>query len=267
MNVQERPPVVACLGGGGAFGIGMHFGVADALQELGIPLVDLPVLGTSAGAWAGAALAVGVELEAVMGPWHRTPARRFGHRSVDTVRAVFGAATVPNVFGVAARLSGRRVLLSAARHGVTAVVAASSSPPPFAVPHVVDGHRYIDAGLISICSVDLAPPADLLVVVAPIAGPYMGTVGRLSERQTLRHMRHWKRTSGGRVLYLRPDRHLASAAGSGVQNLFDPGRAEPARAVAHALVQQRMHAFVERDPQFVESLVERLRHSGPNESE
>ena len=184
----------------------------------------VPVLGTSAGAWAGAALAVGVELE-VMGPWARTPARRFGHRSVDTVRPVFGDATAPHVFGVAARLSGRRVFLSAARFGVTDIVAASSSPPPFAVPHVVEGRRYIDAGLISICSVDLAPPADLLVVVAPIAGPHMGTVGRFSERQTLRHMRGWRRKSGGRVLYLRPDRQLASAAGSGVGNLFDPGRA------------------------------------------
>ncbi len=265
INMQERPPVVACLGGGGAFGIGMHFGVADALQELGMPLVDLPVLGTSAGAWAGAALAVGVELDAVMGPWARTPARRFGHRSVDTVRAVFGDATVPHVFGVAARLSGRRVLLSAARHGVTAVVAASSSPPPFAVPHVVDGRRYIDAGLISICSVDLAPPADLLVVAAPIAGPHMGTAGRFSERQTLRHIRHWQERSGGRVLYLRPDRHLASAAGSGIENLFDPGRAEPARAVAHTLVQQRMQVFGDRDPQFIESLLERVRQHGRNE--
>jgi predicted acylesterase/phospholipase RssA len=235
------------------------------LQELGIPLVDLPVLGTSAGAWAGAALALGVELDAVMDPWGRTPARRFGHRSVDTVRAVFGDATAPHVFGVAARLSGRRVLLPAARHGVTAIVAASSSPPPFAVPHVVDGRRYIDAGLISICSVDLAPAADLLVVAAPIAGPHMGTVGRFSERQTLRHVRHWKRKSGGRVLYVRPDRLLASAAGSGVQNLFESGRAEPARAAAHALVQQRLHAFADQDPQFVEDLVERFRQRGPNE--
>lgn len=72
MKVQERSAVVACLGGGGAFGIGMHFGVADALRELGIPVQDLPVLGTSAGAWAGAALAVGVELDDVMGPWSST---------------------------------------------------------------------------------------------------------------------------------------------------------------------------------------------------
>ena len=57
-GVGRRPAVVACLGGGGAYGIGLHFGVAQALQEFGLPLTGAPVLGTSAGAWAGAALSL-----------------------------------------------------------------------------------------------------------------------------------------------------------------------------------------------------------------
>ena len=198
--------MVACLGGGGAFGFGVHFGVARALQEFGVPLTGAPVLGTSAGAWTGAALSLGVNLDRVMAPWAREPERRFGHRSVDTVRAVFTDAPAPGLFGVAARLSGRRVLLSAERLGVIDVVAASASPPPLAVPHAIERRRYIDAGLLSICSVDLAPAADLLVVVAPIAGPHMGAMGRFGDRQTRRNIRQWRREHGGEVLYLRPNR-------------------------------------------------------------
>ena len=254
--------MVACLGGGGAYGIGLHFGVAQALQEFGLPLTGAPVLGTSGGAWAGAALELGVELGEVMAPWARQPERRFGHRSVDTVRAVFTDAPAPALFGVAARLSGRRALLSAERFGVIDVVAASASPPPFAVPHEIEHHRYIDAGLLSICSVDLAPAADLLVVVAPIAGPYMGAMGRLWDRQTRRNIRQWRREHGGEVLYLRPNRELAAAAGSGVSSLFDPQRAQPAGAAAQTLTTRRLEVFERRSPDTVALVRQRMRSPG-----
>jgi predicted acylesterase/phospholipase RssA len=248
MNVRQRPAVVACLGGGGAYGIGLHFGVADALREFGLPLTQAPVVGTSAGAWAGAALALGVDLGQVMEPWSRTLERRFGHRSIDTVRAVFPEGSAPQLFGVAARLPGRRVLLPAAKYGVLDVVAAAASPPPFAVPHAIEGRRYIDAGLLSICSVDLAPAADLLVVVAPIAGQHMGAAGRFSDSQTRRHIRQWKRRHGGHVLYLSPDRELAATAGRGVRNLFEPERAGPARAAGRSLAARRLADFARENP-------------------
>lgn len=51
--------MATCFGGGGAFGIGFDMGVARALTEAGIPIRSGPMLGTSAGSWTAAALAVG----------------------------------------------------------------------------------------------------------------------------------------------------------------------------------------------------------------
>src|SRR5690349_7628452 len=132
----------------------MHLGVARALTAAGVPVATSHMIGTSAGAWAAGALALDIELDSVMEPWARVPAKRFGHRSVDTVRPVFGDRSSPAVTGVALALRyGRRMLLSADRYGLTDVVAAASSPPPFARAHELEGHRYIDAGLFSLCSV------------------------------------------------------------------------------------------------------------------
>ena len=93
-----RPPLVGVLGSGGAFGIGVHFGVARALAEVGVRLAPAPLIGTSAGAYAAGALLAGVDLDTVMRPWARVGSRRFGHRSIDTVREIFGderPATIP----------------------------------------------------------------------------------------------------------------------------------------------------------------------------
>lgn len=243
---EVRPPVVAVLGSGGAYGIGVHFGVARALDEVGISLRQAPLIGTSAGAYAAAAFVSGVGLDAVMRPWGRSGNRRFGHRSIDTVREIFADVRSETMSGVAARLFGLRVLLPAGRFGILDVVAASSSPPPFARPHVISGRHYIDAGLISACSVDMAPPADLLIVVAPIGGWSMGRMGSLSERQTRRHLREWRRKTGGHALYIRPDAALAGTAGSGFDDLFDPRRAGAAEIAAYELTCRRITQF-ERD--------------------
>jgi predicted acylesterase/phospholipase RssA len=243
-----RPPLVGVLGSGGAFGIGVHFGAARAFAEVGIQLAQAPLVGSSAGAYAAGAFVSALDLDAVLQPWGTTPARRFGHRSIDTVRQIFGDARPATMSGVAARLFGRRVLLPASRYGLVDVVAASSSPPPFAVPHVIEGRHYIDAGLLSICSVDLAPPADLMVVIAPIGGAHMGRMGKLSEFQTRRHIRGWQRARRGRALYITPDRELAATAGSGVDDLFDPKRAPRAEAAAYELTRRRIEQFENECP-------------------
>ena len=61
--------MAACFGGGGAFGIGFDMGVARALTEAGIPVTSGPMLGTSAGAWTAAALAVGADLGDILAAW------------------------------------------------------------------------------------------------------------------------------------------------------------------------------------------------------
>ncbi len=222
----------------------MHFGVAEALAASGLNLAAVPSIGTSAGAWAAAALALDIDLETVMEPWHRTSPKRFGHRSVDTVRPVFGAQRCATLEAVAIAVrSGRRVLLPAERYGVTEVVAASSSPPPFALPHRLDGQRYVDAGLLSVCSVDLAPPSDLLVVVAPLGGPHMNAGAKMFERQTRRHITRWRSRFGGEVLYIRPNRELARLAGHSPTGLFRAESAGPAARAAFDLSRKRIATF------------------------
>src|SRR6476646_8090765 len=106
-----RPPLVGVLGSGGAFGIGVHFGAARAFEEVGIRLAQAPLVGSSAGAYAAGAFVSALDLDTVLQPWGATPARRFGHKSIDTVRQIFGDARPATMSGVAARLFGQRVVL------------------------------------------------------------------------------------------------------------------------------------------------------------
>ena len=71
-------------------------------------------------------------------------------------------------------------------------------------------------------------------------------MGGLSEWQTQRHISRWRRDPEMHVLYIRPDDRLAAAAGSGIDDLFDPRRAPQAEAEAYQLTARRISQF-ERD--------------------
>ena len=136
------------------------------------------MLGTSAGAYAAAALTQGTTLDEVAGAW--AAAGRLGPRPaiIKAIRPLFGDAHDGRVGGVACLLPTHwRRILSGAHYPLADVVAASSSPLGMAAPHRIGRHRYVDAGMIRLTSADLAPAADLLVVVAPVAGPHMGRLG------------------------------------------------------------------------------------------
>lgn len=200
-----RPSTVTCFGGGGAFGIAFNLGVARALQDGGMALEDGPMLGTSAGSWTAAALATGLALDDLVPTWELSggPGPR---RVIDSTGALWGDRRDARVIGLAVQLPlGRRRLLSAAEHPIADVVAASSSLPGFAAAHVIQGRRYVDGGLVSPASADRAPAADVLVVTAPMAGPLLGTVGRLIDQRTRWETAHWSVRHGRPVLYIRPD--------------------------------------------------------------
>ena len=105
MNVG-RPPLVGVLGSGGAFGIGVHFGVARAFEEVGIRLAQAPLVGSSAGAYAAGAFVSALDLDTVLRPWGRRP--RAG--SVTGPSIPFAKSSVTSrpatMCGVAARLFG-----------------------------------------------------------------------------------------------------------------------------------------------------------------
>ncbi len=220
-------------------------GVARALTEAGIPVGSGPMLGTSAGAWTAAALAVGADLDDVLAAW-RTAPQEGKPRVIDITRPMFGDRRDSRVSTAAVRLPVLYpTILSGADHDLADLVAASSSPPRIAAPHRLDGHRYIDAGIITTTSADRAPPADLLVAVAPMAGPVLGRLGAVAARMVAFELMRW-RMSGGQVLFIRPNRAVGALAGTKTTHLLDPAIAEPTSRAAYELGARCAERFQER---------------------
>ena len=239
--------MAACLGGGGPFGIGFNLGVAQALSDAGIPVDSGPVLGTSAGAWAAASMAMGIGLTDILDVIESN--RRDGpSRVIELTRPLFGEARDPRVSTAAIRLPVLcPTVLSGADHDLADQVAASSSPPRVAVPHRIDGRRYIDAGIVTTTSAHRAPAADLLVVVAPMAGPVLGRIGAISARMVALELMRWRLT-GGHVLLIRPNRAVGVLAGTRTSDVFDMATAVPAWRAAYELGSRCADRFHQRHP-------------------
>jgi NTE family protein len=195
-------------------------------------------LGTSAGSWAGGSLRLGVRwkdaIEALgpkiprlpdprTGRLRRLAAELFGEERAAGLRAV--VCSVPRM---------RRTVLDGADYPLADIVAASSAVPGLLAPHKVGSHRFVDGGVRSMVSADLAEPADHLLVVAPIAGPMFGPAGRIAERILRREMDQWRaNTPGGQLWLIRPNRSIASIAWRPGQ-LFSTDRAKRAYDLSYA---------------------------------
>lgn len=221
----DRAPVTAVYGGGGIFGIAYGLGVAHALNDGGVPLSECAAIGTSAGSWVASSLVTGVgfgELSAQ--PAVRVPNLRPGWLR-GVARELFGERRDARVRACALRLPTlRRELLSGADLPLADLVSASSSVPGVFAPARVNGRLYVDGGVRSLASAHIAPAADHLLVVAPIAGPVLGPGGRTLELVLAEETRRWERTTGGRAHVIRPDAAIASLISS-PWHLFDKARA------------------------------------------
>ena len=232
------PPLAAAYGGGGLFGIAYLLGVGEALVDGGVALGAAPALGTSAGSWAAGALALGIRwhdaIDTIGDDIPRRPDPRPG-RLKQVADQIFGDRLAPSVRAMVCSLPRlQRVVLSGAEYPIADLVAASSAVPGMLAPHKVGGRRYIDGGVRSMASADLADPAQHLLVMAPIAGPMFGPAGRLAERVLRREMREWReRNPGGNLWIIRPNRAIAELAGRPDQ-LFDPDRAKRAYDLAYS---------------------------------
>jgi len=245
VEVDGRPLVLSgpahrlsmVYGGGGVFGIAYGAGVAQGLAAQGIPVSTAPALGTSAGSWVASAMALGMAYE----DFHdleapSLPARRTGALHEIAVR-VFGDAKHPlvAVSAVAVR-TRRRHILDGARYPLADLVAASSAVPGLLPPHRIDGRLYVDGGMWSVTSVDAAAEADEVIVVAPLAGPVMGPMGRTAGFLLERELRSWRaKHPDKRITMIRPDRAMGRLAGRNPLALFD---AERARRVYPLAVEQ-----------------------------
>lgn len=230
-------PLAAAYGGGGLFGIAYLLGVGEALSTGGVDLGAVPAIGTSAGSWAAGALALGIRwheaIDAIGGDIPRLPDPRPG-RLKKVAAEIFGDRYAPSVRAVVCSLPRlQRVVLSGAEYPIADLVAASSAVPGMLAPHKVGGRRYIDGGVRSMASADLADRAENLLVMAPIAGPMFGPAGRLAERVLRREMREWRdHNPSGNLWIIRPNHAVAELAGRPDQ-LFDPDRAKRVYDVAY----------------------------------
>ena len=232
---RQRHPLAMVYGGGGVFGIAYTAGVAQGLADSGLPVRTAPSLGTSAGSWTAAALALGLGYEDFDGLRPPPlPTRRSGALA-DIARELFGEAThrLVSVSAVCVR-SGRRHVLDGGRYPLADLVAASSAVPGLLPPHRIDGRLYVDGGMWSATSIDAAGEADHVVVVAPLAGTVMGALGRAAGYLLDRELQRWRRRHpDSTVTMVAPDRAMARVAGLHPLGLFDDVRARDVYPMAH----------------------------------
>ena len=127
----------------------------------------------------------------------------------------------------------RRRLLPGSDLPLADVVAASSSVPGLFAPARIGGRVYVDGGVRSFASAHVAPAADHLLVVAPVAGPVLGPGGRALELILAEEMRRWERRTGGSPHVIRPNAAIAALVTSPL-HLFDKARALDVYPMAYA---------------------------------
>lgn len=222
---DARPQYAGVFGGGGLFGIGYGLGVVDGLRDRGIDLSASPMLGTSAGSWVACAIALGVSFDTLVSlPVPTFPNPKQGVLA-QTARLAFGENTHPNVSVVVTSLPRlTRTVLNGASIALADLVAASSAVPGLLAPHRINGVRYVDGGVRSAVSVDLAPPADTLIVIAPLAGAMFGPFGRLVDNRTDKQQDTWRTAHGGTFIEFSPKVATAGIA-TLPHHLFDQDRA------------------------------------------
>ena len=224
MTCRRRIEAGVVLGGGGALGISFHLGFLRGLESQGVILRNERMLGVSAGTWAAGAMTLNLPIESLIEVYPRL--RQTPHAPVAEVAAeVFGDARDARVNGAAVRWpSGRRVLLDGADVPIADIVAASSSPPRLAGPVHLEGRRLVDPGVVSNTCADLAAPRPLLVVLAPLTSGALKSQGLLWEQRLRQELWHWKRSSPGKVVLIRPEPEVYRWAGRSWSDVLDVDR-------------------------------------------
>jgi hypothetical protein len=237
-----RVPLATAMGGGGAFGIAFHLGIAHALIEEGVAVDQGPMLGVSAGAYVAAALVTDTPLETIAEHWstYANTRARGRARTHDITGPLFGDRRDRRVIGVCS--SGRwpaPILLSGADHGLGDVVAAAASPLGLAHGHDVGGRRLYDAGICWNTAAHRAPRADLLIVIAALTGDHRGPMAGVWESQLRMEMHALHLTGRRHPVIIRPDTAVLRAGTGRLGDLFDMRRA-PATYRAAYLQGQRL---------------------------
>lgn len=223
---SSRPALTVCFGGGGAYAYGFNMGVFDGLRDAGIDVSASPMIGTSAGSHAAASIANGHTFAEIAPMWvelGREIERPFWLKASDLSERCFGDDPMAGDYaGVVVRmLSYRRHVMWATEVRPADIVAASSTVFPFARPHKIAGRRYVDGGFRSAASADLAPAADLLLLVTAFCDPRQGVLGRFGRRQARREIPKWTKRHGGAVLHVTPTDEMTEHRMRNIRSLGD----------------------------------------------
>lgn len=220
----ELPTLV--LGGGGAFGIAYEYGIYESLREHGLELKDSQMLGTSAGSWVASLIATGRGYDDVADmPQIQVPNYKKGYMQ-GFAREVFGDDRAANVSAMALRLPSRRGLLPRAEmlnggeHDLADVVSASSAVPGLFRPVGINGYDYVDGGVRSVVSADLAPKSRKVLAIAALTQYFMPPVGPALELALRGELWRWKKKNDGEVVFIRPN-HAVSELITSPMDCFD----------------------------------------------
>jgi len=247
-----RAPMVVTLGGGGAYALGFNMGIADGLRAGGIDTSGVPLMGTSGGAHSAVAIATGMtfdEVAAIWQPYVESSGAVWG-KALPLADELYGSRAIPeggSAAGVAIRLLGfKREALWAADHPLASIVAASSSIVPFVRPTKVGKRRYIDGGYRSNTSGDLAPDADVNLILAPFAFKSQGFVGRTAARHLAKEPGKWERRTGGRAIVVRPSDAIVAIEFKGIRAMSDTNLGRQIHGLAIEIGEQ-LAATLRRD--------------------
>lgn len=227
----ELPSLV--LGGGGPFGIAFEYGIYESLRDAGIDLHDAQMLGTSAGSWVASLIATGRGYDDVADvPQVKVPNWEPGFLQ-GLSRDVFGNDRAANVRAMAYRLPSREYpipgpeKLRGSDNDLADIVAASSAVPGLFRPVRIGDKYYVDGGVRSIISADVAPKSHRVLAIAALGqhlrqpiGQHKLAVGPVLEWQLRRELGSWKRRYGGKVAYIQPNEEIASMV-EGPADLFN----------------------------------------------
>lgn len=225
------------LGGGGAFALGFHLGLHEGMQDAGIDIATMPLLGTSGGAHAAAAIATGLSFDEIAPVWadYVDASPMLGGRAGPLAVSLYAAREVPEGSSVGAgavRLRRfRRVVLWHDEYPLADLVAASASIMPFTRPHKIGEYRYADGGHRSATSADLAPDADIQLLFVPFAVKSQGFLGRIGARQIRKERPRWEARTGGTIITVGPTAEMC-AMSKGMRVIGDMDVARAVRDLA-----------------------------------
>lgn len=223
----SRPALTVTLGGGGAYALGFNLGIAHGLRADGIDISKAPLMGTSGGAHSAVAIATGMTFDEVADIWqpYIESCGPLWVKALPLADQLYSLRTIPaggSAAGVAIRLLGfRREVLWAAEHPLPLIVAASSSISPFVRPTKVGKRRYVDGGFRSNTSADLAPDADVNLILAPFAFKSQGFVGRTAARHLAKEPAKWESRTGGKAIVVRPNDAMTTVEIKNIKAMSD----------------------------------------------